>query len=67
MNVMFAGLLGLGPTELVLIVAVIFFFFGAKRLPGLAKGLGNSIKEFKRGMVSEEQPAAKKSVLVDKN
>ena len=61
MNVSFA-MFGLGPMELVLIFAVIVFFFGAKKLPGLAKGIGNSIKEFKRGM-RDEEPAAKKTVL----
>jgi sec-independent protein translocase protein TatA len=38
---------GLGGTEIILILAVILLFFGAKRLPELAKGLGRGIREFK--------------------
>jgi sec-independent protein translocase protein TatA len=33
--------------EMVLVVLVILLLFGAKRLPGLAKGLGQGIREFK--------------------
>ncbi|MBA4149168.1 MAG: twin-arginine translocase TatA/TatE family subunit [Verrucomicrobia bacterium] len=57
---------GLGPMELIAVLAVIVFFFGAKKLPGLAKGIGNSIKEFKRGM-SGEQPTEKKQAVLEKN
>ena len=38
---------GLGGTEVVLIVLAILLFFGAKRIPELAKGLGRGIREFK--------------------
>ncbi|HEX8549215.1 MAG TPA: twin-arginine translocase TatA/TatE family subunit [Cytophagaceae bacterium] len=38
---------GLGGGEIVLIVAVILIFFGAKKIPELAKGLGKGIREFK--------------------
>lgn len=42
------GFLGsFGGTEIILILAVILLFFGAKRLPELAKGLGRGIREFK--------------------
>ena len=37
----------LGPGEMLLIVLVLLLLFGAKRLPGLAKGLGQGIREFK--------------------
>lgn len=40
---------GLGVGELALIFMVLLFFFGPKKLPELAKGLGQSIKEFKKG------------------
>lgn len=46
MNTMFAGVLG--GWEMVLILAVILVLFGAKKLPELAKGLGQGIKEFKK-------------------
>lgn len=41
---------GIGPMEMVLIFLVILLLFGAKRLPELAKGLGQGIREFKRAM-----------------
>ncbi len=47
MNFTFA-VLGLGGMEIVLILAVVLLFFGGSKLPGLAKGLGQSIKEFKK-------------------
>ncbi|MCS7020056.1 MAG: twin-arginine translocase TatA/TatE family subunit [Cytophagales bacterium] len=42
---LFLGNLG-GP-ELLLILFVILLFFGAKKLPELARGLGRGIREFK--------------------
>ncbi len=50
-----AGLFGLGGPELLLIFAVIMLLFGAKRLPELAKGLGKSIKEFKKASHEADQ------------
>lgn len=38
----------LGGWEIVLILAVVLLLFGAKKLPELAKGLGQGIKEFKK-------------------
>jgi len=45
MNPFFAMLNG---WEVVAILAVVLIVFGAKRLPELAKGLGQGIKEFKK-------------------
>ena len=45
----------LGPTELVLIVLVIFLLFGATRLPQLAKALGQSKKAFREGIEEGER------------
>ena len=38
---------GLGGGEIFLLLVVILIFFGAKRIPDLARGLGKGIKEFK--------------------
>jgi sec-independent protein translocase protein TatA len=51
------GVLGLGPMELVLILMVLLLLFGGSKLPGLAKGLGQSIKEFKKAAKDDEEPA----------
>ena len=38
----------LGTTELIIIAVIIIVLFGAKKLPELAKGLGQGIREFKK-------------------
>jgi sec-independent protein translocase protein TatA len=45
---------GLGYQELLLILVIVLILFGAQRLPDLARSLGSSVKEFKKG-VSEIQ------------
>lgn len=40
----------IGTTELLLIGFVLLFLFGAKKLPELAKGIGESIKEIKQAV-----------------
>jgi sec-independent protein translocase protein TatA len=42
------GLFNLGGGEIVLILALVLILFGARKLPELAKGLGQGIKEFKK-------------------
>ncbi|MDR2673692.1 MAG: twin-arginine translocase TatA/TatE family subunit [Opitutaceae bacterium] len=39
---------GLGSTELIVIFLVILLLFGGAKLPSLARGLGQSIREFKK-------------------
>jgi sec-independent protein translocase protein TatA len=46
---------GLGTTEIILIVAVLFLLFGATKLPQLAKSLGATRKAFKDGMKEAEE------------
>ena len=46
---------GLGPTELIVILAIIVVLFGASRIPQLARGLGKGITEFKRGLKEEPE------------
>jgi TatA/E family protein of Tat protein translocase len=36
----------IGWPELILILAILVFLFGATRMKGLAKGLGESVREF---------------------
>lgn len=39
-----------GTWEILLILLVVLFLFGGKKIPEIAHGLGKSITEFKRGM-----------------
>jgi sec-independent protein translocase protein TatA len=53
---------GLGYQELLIILVIVLVLFGANRLPELAKSLGSSVKEFKKGVSeakAEDTPASK--------
>ncbi len=50
---------GLGSQELLIILFIAFLIFGAKRLPELGKGLGESIRGFKKAM--ESRPSVEDS------
>lgn len=45
---MWALIQGLGTNELLIILLIVLLLFGAKKLPELARGLGKSMKEFKK-------------------
>ena len=51
---------GLGTQELVIILAIVFLIFGAKRLPEIGSGLGRAIKNFKGGVKSIEEGTPEK-------
>ena len=46
---------GLGYQELLLILVIVLILFGAQRLPDLARSLGSSVKEFKKGVSEAEK------------
>jgi sec-independent protein translocase protein TatA len=46
-NTVLAFIGGLGGWEIFLIMFAILIFFGAKRIPELARGLGKGLREFK--------------------
>lgn len=43
----------LGMTELLLILGIVLLLFGATRLPAIGRGLGQSIKGFRRELSEE--------------
>ena len=43
-----------GVPELLIVLGIVLLLFGAKRLPDLARSLGKSTKEFKRGLSEGE-------------
>lgn len=52
-----AALFGLGAPELIVILIILLVLFGGAKLPSLAKGLGQSIKEFKKAQKEVETAA----------
>lgn len=43
-----------GPPEMWVILVIVVIFFGAKKLPGLARAMGSSITQFKQGLAEEQ-------------
>jgi sec-independent protein translocase protein TatA len=51
---------GLGYQELLIILLIVLVLFGANRLPDLARSLGTSVKEFKKGVTETKGEEPKK-------
>jgi len=45
----------LGPTEIILILAIVLLLFGGRKIPELMRGIGKGVKNFKDGMKEEDQ------------
>lgn len=41
---------GMGPWELIIVFGIILLLFGGKRLPGIATGLGQAVRNFKTAL-----------------
>ena len=48
---------GLGTCELVIILVIVLLMFGSTRLPSLAKGMGESIRNFKKAVSDDAADA----------
>ncbi len=46
----------LGIPELVILLLIVLVIFGASKLPQLGKGLGEGIRNFKKGMKGDDSP-----------
>ena len=46
--------MGISVWQILLVVGLLLLFFGPKRLPGLGKSIGESIKGFKKGLNEDE-------------
>jgi sec-independent protein translocase protein TatA len=57
-----------GPVELLIVLAVVLLLFGSKKLPELARGMGQASKEFRKGLhagADDEPPHDAASTVVD--
>ena len=53
---MVSQLLFIGTTELMLVAGIALLLFGGKKLPEMMRGMGQGIKEFKKGMHEVAEP-----------
>ena len=47
-------MMGLGFSELLVVLLIVVLFFGGKKLPQLGSSLGESIKNFKKGLKNDD-------------
>ena len=57
---MIPGLPSIGGGEILIILAIVLLFFGAKRIPELARSLGKGTQEFRKGF--SEDPEETKEI-----
>ena len=65
---LFLAFMNLGGQELILILVLVLVLFGAKKLPELARGMGQAIKEFQKAKdeFSDELHSASKTDVAAK-
>lgn len=57
----------LGPMELIIILVIVIVLFGASRLPQIGKGIGEGIKNFKKGMKAADEEDEEPQRLAEKS
>ncbi len=53
-----AGIGGLGPWELIIVLAIVLVVFGAGKLPRVGSAMGESIKNFKKALKEPSSPSS---------
>ena len=51
---MIPGIPSLGGVELLILLAIVLLFFGAKRLPQLARAIGGGVRELREGLTGAD-------------
>ena len=60
-------LLFIGSTELLLISGIALLLFGGKKLPEMMRGLGEGVREFKKGVNDAKETGKNPNEEIDKN
>jgi sec-independent protein translocase protein TatA len=55
---MIPGLPQVGGVEMLILLAIVLLFFGAKRVPELGRSLGKGLQEFRKGKTEAGEDAA---------
>jgi sec-independent protein translocase protein TatA len=50
--------MNLGPPELLILLLVVLLLFGGRKLPELARSVGQAKREFQRGTTDDETPTS---------
>jgi sec-independent protein translocase protein TatA len=58
--------MSLGPTEIILIIAVLLLLFGGRKIPELMRGLGQGMREFKKASSGGDAEATEKRTVDEK-
>lgn len=63
----------MGPSiwQILIVLLIVLFIFGPKRIPGLGKSLGEAIRDFRKGLKNDEKkelktPETKSSSIEEK-
>jgi len=51
--------LGIGPTELIIVLVIVLIIFGVGRLPEIGGAMGKAIREFRSNQAGEDDETAK--------
>ncbi len=55
------GLLDFGAPELILILAIVLLLFGGRKLPELARSVGSSMRELRKGLGDGNEKSPKQA------
>jgi sec-independent protein translocase protein TatA len=61
------GLPQVGPLELVILLSIVLLFFGAKRIPELARSLGKGTREFRKSASEAAEGLREQSELPEED
>jgi sec-independent protein translocase protein TatA len=62
----FADIFGIGTPELIIILVIVLLLFGGKKLPDLARSVGTSVQELRKGVSDGAKAGGKNSTTAGK-